>query len=129
MTDAMSSTRRRGALGEDTAVTFLLEKGWKVLARNFRSRAGEIDIIAEKGEQVAFVEVKSWAVLPRGELEHSVDMRKQQRIVRTARYYLSRNPQLSDRHLRFDVVFLGPGAAEIRHIENAFSGEIDSWYG
>ena len=129
MKGARGSTRRRGAQGEDTAVSFLLEKGWKVLARNFRSHAGEIDIIAEKGEEVAFVEVKSWAVLPQGELEHAIDMRKQQRIARTARYFLSGQPRLADRHLRFDVVFLGSGTTDIRHIENAFSGGTDSWCG
>ena len=129
MTRVMGSTRHRGTLGEDKAVSFLLEKGWKVLARNFRSHAGEIDIIAERGEEVAFVEVKSWAVLPQGELEHAIDVRKQQRIARTARYFLLRQPGLADRHLRFDVVFLGQGDADIRHIENAFNGGTDSWCG
>jgi putative endonuclease len=128
---ATLSSRSKGAAGEQEAAEFLVEKGWTILERNFRWKGGEIDIIAEKGDVVAFVEVKAWQTLPQGELEHSVDLRKQGRIVRAARLYLSRKPRLSERHLRFDVIFLalaGTGiraTARIEHIENAFGGGID----
>jgi putative endonuclease len=114
----------RGAEGERKAAAFMAEHGWTVLERNFRSVGGEIDIIAEKGDTVAFVEVKTWDVLPPGELEHSVDSRKQARIARAACSWLSRRAGLSGRRLRFDVIFLG-GESGVRHIENAFSGGID----
>jgi putative endonuclease len=127
MTAAALSTRARGAAGEARAADYLLRCGWSLLARNFRTRAGEIDIIAERGEDVAFVEVKSWGALPAGELEHSIDRRKQQRIVRTARVFLAGRPDLRGRRLRFDVVFLGREPADVRHIENAFGGGVDSW--
>jgi putative endonuclease len=130
MTKSASSTRRlKGAAGEARAAEYLSRGGWSVLERNFRTRTGEIDIIAARGDEVVFVEVKTWGALPAGELEHSIDRRKQQRIARTARFFLAGRPDLSERRLRFDVVFLGSDPAEIRHIENAFGGGIDSWYG
>jgi putative endonuclease len=122
---AAISPHRRGVAGEEAAAAFLARSGWTVLERNYRWKGGEIDIIAEKDEMVAFVEVKSWAVLPAQELEHSVDLRKQGRITRTARVYLSQKPGLAERRLRFDVIFIGPDASRIRHIENAFGGGID----
>jgi putative endonuclease len=129
MTAAAASTRGKGAAGEARAAELLSRGGWRLLARNFRSRAGEIDIIAERGEVVAFIEVKSWSAMPVGELEHAIDRRKQQRIARTARLFLAGRPDLADRRLRFDVVFLGNGPDDTRHIENAFGGGIDAWYG
>lgn len=125
MTKPVGSTKSRGDLGEEKAASFLAEKGWVVCERNFRAPTGEIDIIAEKDGELAFVEVKAWAALPQAELEHSINRRKQQRIVRTARYYLSRRPRCADMRVRFDVVFLDVGASCIRHIENAFNGGID----
>jgi putative endonuclease len=125
MTRPAGSTKRKGEAGEERAALFLAENGWVVLERNFRAPSGEIDIIAEKGGEVAFVEVKAWAALPQTELEHAIDRRKQERIVRTARYYLTRRPRLAEMRLRFDVVFLDVSASRIRHIENAFNGGID----
>ena len=119
------STKSRGAVGEERAASWLIENGWAVRERNFRAPSGEIDIIAEKGGELAFVEVKTWAALPEAELEHAIDRRKQRRIVRTARYYLSRRPHCAEMRLRFDVVFIDAGTSRIRHIENAFNGGID----
>jgi putative endonuclease len=124
MTGQKASSVHRGAEGEQKAAAFMVEHGWTVLERNFRSVGGEIDIIAEKGDTVAFVEVKAWDVLPQSELEHSIDSRKQARIARAARSYLSRSFALSGKRLRFDVIFLGRESG-LRHIENAFSGGID----
>jgi putative endonuclease len=125
VTASKVSSTRRGAEGERKAAEFMTERGWIVLGRNFRSAGGEVDIIAEKGDTVAFIEVKAWDVLPQGELEHSIDARKQARIARAARSWLSRRRALSGKRLRFDVIFLARGASEIHHIENAFSGGID----
>jgi putative endonuclease len=125
MTKQRVSTVRRGVEGEQKAVAFMMDRGWTVLERNFRAVGGEIDIIAEKGDTVAFVEVKAWDALPQGELEHSIGSRKQGRIARAARSYISRSRALSEKRLRFDVIFLGGEASEVQHIENAFSGGID----
>ena len=117
------STRRKGEIGEQAAASYLSLKGWTVLERNFHSPAGEIDIIAAKGDEVAFVEVKSWRSVPRDELGRSIGPRKQARIARAARLFLARRPDLVDAHLRFDVVFLGGVEGRIEHIPGAFTGE------
>jgi putative endonuclease len=118
------STHAAGTAGEDRAAAFLAARGWLIRERNFRIRGAEIDIIAEKGDQIAFVEVKAWSSLPSSELEYSIDGRKQGRIARAARYYVSRNRVAASRRLRFDVIYIG-GNGEVRHIEGAFSGGID----
>jgi putative endonuclease len=117
------STAQKGARGEDAAVSYLESKGWKVLARNFRVRVGEIDIIARQGDIVAFVEVKSWESVPREDLARSVGPRKRSRIARAARLFLSRRPDLAEAHLRFDIVFLGGEGNGIEHIAGAFNEE------
>lgn len=128
MTRPSLSTTEKGARGEDAAAAYLESKGWKVLERNFRVRAGEIDIIARQGDTVAFVEVKSWASVPREDLARSVGPRKRARISRAARLFLSRRPDLADMHQRFDVVFLGGEEGGIEHIAGAFNEEgIERW--
>jgi len=120
-----ASSAARGAEGEELAAAYLSRNGWTVRERNFRSRGGEIDIIAEKDGTVAFIEVKAWRSLPLDALEFSITGRKQRRIAHTARVYVSRTPELAGRRLRFDVLFIGAGAAPIRHIEDAFGGGLD----
>ena len=123
MTRAAVSTVRKGSLGEDAAVSWLVAKGWKVLARNFRVRVGEIDVIARRGDIVAFIEVKSWTSVPREDLSRSIGPRKRSRIARAARLFLSRRPDCADAHLRFDVVFIGGDGSGIEHIAGAFDEE------
>jgi putative endonuclease len=117
------SAAEKGARGETAAVSYLESKGWRVLERNFRTRFGEIDIIARHGDQVAFIEVKSWSSVPREELARSIGPRKRARITRTAGVFLGRRPELADLHLRFDVVFLGGPGSGIEHIAGAFNEE------
>jgi len=122
MTDHLS-TVGKGARGEAQAAAFLEGKGWTVLARNFRTRTGEIDLVARRGEEVVFVEVKSWQSVPREELGRSIGRRKQARIARAARQLLSRRQDLAGARLRFDVIFLGGEEGGVEHIEGAFTGE------
>jgi putative endonuclease len=117
------SARSKGAAGEERAAAYLTREGWRVLERNWRVPAGEIDIIASRGDQVAFVEVKRWSAFPRADLEHSIDGRKRARLSRAARLFLSRRPDLSALHARFDILFLTGDGGGIDHIENAFAGE------
>ncbi|HET6486570.1 MAG TPA: YraN family protein [Spirochaetia bacterium] len=114
-----------GAAGEDQAALHLAAEGWTILARNYRSRYGEIDIVASREDEVAFVEVKAWRALSQGDLEYAVDYRKQGRVALTARRFLADNRRLADRRMRFDVVFLGGDGAGVRHIEHAFDGGSD----
>ncbi|MFW5742101.1 MAG: YraN family protein [Spirochaetota bacterium] len=114
------STHERGVRGEDIAVAHLRTSGYTILERNFRTRSGEVDIIAVEGGTIAFCEVKSWERMPRSGLEHALDRRKQGRILRTSLWYLSQHPELSDLQPRFDVLFVASGSVE--HLRNAFSG-------
>jgi len=118
-------SRAAGSAGENRAAAWLSSRGWKIRERNFRTRRGEIDIIAEKGPDLAFVEVKAWNALPQSELEYSIDSRKQRRIALAAKLYVAAHPGISERRLRFDVIFLGGAGADIRHIERAFDGGVD----
>ena len=123
MTRGEPSTVSRGAAGEEAAASFLQRQGWTVLARNYRTRRGEIDLVVQRGDEVAFVEVKSWRSVPREDLGRSIGPRKQARIARAAREFLARRRDLAEAHVRFDVVFLGGEADGPEHIPGAFSGE------
>ena len=118
----MNSTREKGLDGENRACTFLKENGYEIIERNFRTRGGEIDIICSKGEVLCFVEVKS---LPKGNLEllsHELNCIKQQKIIKTAKCYLQKNRQYSNRLIQFDVLALDvPDLDPVYHISNAFS--------
>ena len=109
--------RREGIAGELAAAEYLKAKGYKILGMNFKSRYGEIDIIAQNGACLIFVEVKSRLGLGYGRPIEAVTPLKAGRIRKTAEYYtVSKN--LLDRDLRFDVVEILRD--EITHTENAF---------
>jgi putative endonuclease len=114
----MKDTAQIGRAGEDLAVKFLEGKGAQIIARNFRSRAGEVDIIAIDGETLVFVEVKSWSAFGLEDLERSITAQKRFKIIETAKYFLLSNRKYSNRPIRFDVLFLGE--PEIEHLISAF---------
>ena len=100
----MGNARTRlGEIGEDLAVRELEARGYAVLARRYRWRGGEIDIIATDGPTVVFVEVKARDGRYFGEAAEAVTALKQQRLVATARDFLARK-RLHDVPCRFDVV-------------------------
>jgi len=113
-----------GNFGEDQAAQYLRRKGYKILARNFRCRMGEIDIIACKGNFVAFVEVKMRKNDSFAAAREFVTVTKQRRIVSTASIWLASN--LSELQPRFDVIEVyssdmgKAGKIQINHIEDAF---------
>ncbi|MDR1570399.1 MAG: YraN family protein [Oscillospiraceae bacterium] len=111
---------RRGAFGqyaEDQAVAFLEAKGYKILARNYRVRAGEIDIVALSGYRVVFVEVKARSDIAHGYPREAVTPLKQARVARAACAFLEER-DLSDAPSRFDVIEVYGG--RIVHWRNAF---------
>jgi len=115
----MTEKRKIGDIGEDAAVKFLEDKGYKILKRNFYCRVGEIDIIAVDGEETVFIEVKTRKSDAFGTAAEFVTHQKQQRIIKTALYYIGG----SDIPLRFDVIEVYHQNSEvtrINHIENAF---------
>ena len=98
----------RGAEAEDRAARFLAQQGLDIVARNYRTRFGEIDLIARDGAVLVFVEVRMRSSEGFGGAAGSVDSRKQSRIVAAARQFLAsltREPPC-----RFDVVTLEGGA-------------------
>lgn len=112
-----------GILGEEAACRELERRGYAILARRFRTRLGEIDIIARDGETLVFVEVKSRRSLRCGGPAEAVNWPKRQRLERMALQYLSAAGG-AGRRCRFDVVsvFYAPGAATpaVDVIRNAF---------
>ncbi|MGR8918263.1 MAG: YraN family protein [Gammaproteobacteria bacterium] len=113
----------RGADFEALAEAWLNARGLHTVARNYRCRAGEIDLVMQQGATLVFVEVRYRRSSRFGGAAASVDGRKRERIVRAARHYLARHPALGDRPCRFDVMALeGDGdAPEVDWIEGAFS--------
>ncbi len=98
-------TSELGKLAEDFAVRFLQDKGYKIIDRNFRSRFGEIDIVAEESGTLVFVEVKARWSRKFGSPEEAVTPSKLYKIKKTADYYALINSK-TDRKMRIDVVAL-----------------------
>ncbi|MBM4455536.1 MAG: YraN family protein [Verrucomicrobia bacterium] len=115
--------REAGSHGEKVAARFLERAGLKILARNYRSRHGEVDLVARHGRELVMVEVK--ARHPRARLapEHSVTWGKQRKILGVANAYL-RELRLRPPAVRFDIVEVWQATGEIprcRWIRKAFS--------
>jgi putative endonuclease len=110
---------------ETHAASWLQERGMCLLARNFRARTGEIDLIAREGNQLVFIEVRARSNPAFCSAAGSVDARKQRRLVLTAQLFLQRHPDLAGLPCRFDVVAFEPrqsgGSLEIRWIPGAFT--------
>jgi len=97
----------RGKWAEDLACRFLRERGLEVLARNYRCKRGEIDLVMRDGDTIAFVEVRYRRRSDYGTAAQSVDHRKQKRIVATAEHYLAWQGR-SREPCRFDLVCVAP---------------------
>lgn len=94
----------RGRVGEDAAVRWLTARGYEVLARNVRTGAGEIDLVAREDGTLCFVEIKARSGASHGSSLAAVGSGKQRRLARAATAWLARNPV--DAPCRFDVLGL-----------------------
>lgn len=123
-----SSTDRRvafGREGEARAERYLLNLGYGLLARRFRLRNGEIDLVMEDRSTVVFVEVRRRGSPRGGDPLESVGPRKRARIIRAARVFLAMR-RLHDRPCRFDVVAVrdeDAGRPSIEHVVDAFRAD------
>jgi putative endonuclease len=110
-----------GELGENLAVWYLKQNGYKIIEQNYRSRMGEIDIIAKDGKTIVFVEVKSRRSIRYGSPKWAVTPKKQRKISMVALHYLKATQQ-TDTKARFDVVAITSNQDEpqIEIVENAF---------
>jgi putative endonuclease len=116
---------RPGEAGETLACRHLESRGLVVVARNFRCRSGEVDVVAKDGETTVFVEVKERTGVTHGEASEAVTFGKRRRIVRAARLYAATRG-LSESPLRFDVVgidWADDGRPRIRHDVGAFDAD------
>jgi putative endonuclease len=108
---------RLGLSAESRAAVFLVAKGFRILARRWKSPLGEIDIVARRRHLLIFVEVKARADLD--DAAWSVTPRQQARIAAAAEIWLAQFPDQSIRDIRFDAVLVAPGRIP-RHLPAAF---------
>lgn len=106
-----------GKVYEDLATAYLIDKGYKILARNYRCKVGEIDIIAKEKDVVVFIEVKYRKTLAFGSPAEAVNYYKKQRILRTAKWYLHAYYK-NEINCRFDVIEILD--EKLSHVEAAF---------
>lgn len=110
-----------GRRGEDVAERFLRAQRFEIVARNFRCRAGEIDLVAVDGTALVFVEVRSRRSTSRGTGLESVTWRKQAQVARVAQYFLA-GRGWADREARFDVIGVdfATEPPRVEHVRGAF---------
>ena len=108
---------RFGISAESRAAAFLIAKGFRILARRWRSALGEIDIVARRRHLLVFAEVKARASLD--EAAESVSDRQRRRIAAAADIWLAANPDETIRDIRFDAILVAPGKIPC-HIPAAF---------
>jgi putative endonuclease len=114
-------TRSKGSEGEELAAGFLLQKGYRIVERNYRFERAEIDLIARDGDELVFVEVKTRYSERYGTPEESVTPSKVEQLKKAAEGYLHEH-QISHQLCRFDVVAIRfvNGKPQIRLIQSAF---------
>ncbi len=112
--------RQLGMDKEECAAKYLIQQGYRILERNYRTRFGEIDIIAKEGEYLCFVEVKFRSNHTYGTGLDAVDYHKQAKIRQVANYYLMKNGYGEWTSCRFDIVAME--GEKILLLRNAFEG-------
>ena len=116
----MSDKIKTGSEGENLAAEFLKKKGWEVVARNYRYRHAEIDLIIKRDDWIIFVEVKTRTSSYFGQPEEFVDAQQARRIFDAAEEYIYSTNWLG--HIRFDIVSVKLGyTPEIIHFEDAIN--------
>ena len=127
----MANTKHIGDAGEEETASYLKKRGYKILERNYKTKFGELDIVASKKRTITFVEVKS-RIMVRGVdsniflPEDNIDQRKREKLRKLGEYYLSAHDYPENQEWQIDVVTveMDPGSRDtvIRHIEQAVTG-------
>lgn len=117
----LNLSQRFGQKAEDLATRHLKRQGYRIVARNYRTRAGEIDIIAREGASLVFIEVKGRQSTRYGSAKAAVTPRKQRQVAKVALWYLKETDQMGAK-ARFDVVAVTRkgGDVAIEIVRNAF---------
>ncbi|MEG1432960.1 MULTISPECIES: YraN family protein [Eubacterium] len=115
------ANKKKGDWGECQALDILIGKGHCLLAKNYRCKMGEVDLITRLGDTIVFTEVKYRSGLTYGTPGQAVDYRKQRHIIKTALHYIKQK-HLFQENVRFDVIELldSKDGLIANHIENAF---------
>jgi putative endonuclease len=108
---------RLGISAESRAAALLIAKGYRVVARRFRSPVGEVDLVARRGNALVFVEVKARVRLD--DAAEAVTERQRRRIIAAAEAWLAANPDDLTRNIRFDAILVAPRRWP-QHIQAAF---------
>lgn len=108
---------RAGLSAESRAAAYLIAKGYRILAKRFRTPYSEIDLVARKRNLIAFVEVKARASMD--EAAYAVTPRQQQRIINAAQAWLMAHPEHAEFDMRFDAMLIAPRSLP-RHLLAAF---------
>ena len=111
---------RRGVSAESVAAILLGAKGYRTIARRWKSPVGEIDLVVKRGRLIVFVEVKARKDLDQA--AESVLVRQRRRIVAAAEAWLAAHPEHAGYDMRFDAVLVSPGRMP-QHIVSAFEAD------
>ena len=119
-----AATQLLGEEGERIAEAWLVQRGWRILDRRFRSGHRDLDLVAERSGIVAFVEVKARRGRSFGHPVEAVNWRKQRELTRSAGVWIARFGG-GKQTFRFDVVgvLMDESGVRIRHVENAFNAK------
>ncbi|WP_223669448.1 YraN family protein [Kangiella shandongensis] len=120
-------SRRKGDKVERYVEKYLTQQKLRLVERNFSSRYGEIDLIMEDGDTLVFIEVRFRANTNHGSGAETVDYRKQQKIIKTAQFFLQQQKKYQQLNCRFDVVSvtLGHKSLSADWLKNAF--QLSGW--
>jgi putative endonuclease len=119
----LTDKREKGNEAEQVACNHLAKNGYRIITRNFNCRVGEIDIIAQNGEDLVFVEVRSWNSSATVNPLDTISRRKQERVIRAAEVYLTKHVRVPV-PARFDVAIVKLGTPpQVELIQNAFGLE------
>jgi putative endonuclease len=114
------AAEQRGRRAETLAAWFLRLKGYRLVARRYKTPVGEIDLIVRRGRTIAFVEVKHRPTME--EATEAATPAGRRRIARAAALWLAKNPAAADRDLRFDVIMVARGRL-LRHLAGVFDAD------
>ena len=119
----MINSKKLGELGEKIAQKHLKKKGYKILARNFKRKWGEIDIVAKKGKKIVFIEVKTIRQKEEFFPEDEIDRKKKRQLIKMAQIYLQEFKIPLDISWQIDIIAIEISSnrkkAKIRHYKNA----------
>jgi len=111
----------KGVLAEKAAIKHLERNGYKILKERYKTKFGEIDIVAESDDFVVFVEVKAHQCVEAS--LYAVTPKARRRIEQSALWFLAENPEYATFNMRFDVMIFDDGGRCVEHLDNAWMQE------